>query len=219
MIKAITFDLDNTLIDFMKMKREASNAAAKAMVKTGVKMNLKRAQEELFTIYLKDIEGTTASRDFLLKHNAYTDRRHAAAINAYLETKAKYLKPYPGVRQTLIKLKKRGYKLAIITDAPRLNAWRRLDSLKIADIFNIVVGFEDTNRRKPSKLPFKKALKSLGFMPEEVLHVGDWPERDIKGAKKLGLKTCLAKYGWERQGKYVKPDYEIKKIEEIMKII
>ena len=38
MLKAITFDLDNTLIDFMSMKRKASDAAANEMVKHGVKL-------------------------------------------------------------------------------------------------------------------------------------------------------------------------------------
>ena len=37
MIKAVLFDLDNTLIDFMRMKKEASRAAAYAMVEAGLK--------------------------------------------------------------------------------------------------------------------------------------------------------------------------------------
>jgi len=57
MFKAITFDLDNTLIDFMLMKKASSNAAAKAMVKAGLNMSVKQAEKELFTEYIKDIEG------------------------------------------------------------------------------------------------------------------------------------------------------------------
>jgi HAD superfamily hydrolase (TIGR02253 family) len=217
-IKAITFDLDNTLIDFMQMKRKASNAAAKAMVKTGLNVSVVKAEDELFKIYIKDIEGHGAFENFLEKHNAYSDRRLAAAINAYYKTKLQYMKPYPKVKSTLISLKKKGLKLAVITDAPKFNAWKRLDALGIADLFDVVVGWEDTRKKKPSALPFKKALNTLKFKPGEVLHVGDWPERDIVGAKKLGMKTCLAKYGYDT-GKFVKPDYEINRFEDLLKLL
>jgi len=217
-IKAITFDLDNTLIDFLHMKKKASNAAVRAMVRNGLNMSVKKAEDELFRIYLKDIEGHTAFQEFLNNHYAFTEKRLAAAISAYTKIKLKYLKPYPKVKATLNAMKKKGLKLAIISDAPKLNVWKRLGALGIAGYFDVIVGLEDTGRKKPSKMPFKKALKLLRMKPSEVLHVGDWPERDVKGAKKLGMKTCLAKYGWD-EGKYVKPDYEIEKIEELIRII
>ena len=218
MLKAITFDLDNTLIDFLRMKRRASNAAARAMVKNGLNMKVRDAENELFRIYLKNIEGRTAFEEFLKEKEAYSERRMGAAINAYNFTKLKFMKPYPGVKKTLIYLRKKGLKLGIISDAPKIKAYQRLDALGIADYFDVVVGLEDTGRKKPSKMPFKKALGLLGMKPCEVLHVGDWPEKDVKGARKLGMKTCLAKYGGNR-GRSDKADYEIMKIEEIRRII
>ena len=38
-IRAIIFDLDNTLIDFMQMKEEACKSAVKAMIAVGLDMN------------------------------------------------------------------------------------------------------------------------------------------------------------------------------------
>lgn len=108
--------------------------------------------------------------------------------------------------------------MAIVSDAPKLKACMRLDAMGIADYFDFVIGREDTNADKSTALPFRKALKMLKLRPSEVLHVGDWPERDVKGAKKLGIKTCLAKYGWHT-GKYVKADYEIEKIEKLIDLI
>jgi putative hydrolase of the HAD superfamily len=125
--------------------------------------------------------------------------------------------PYPGVIPTLLKLKQQGLKLAIVSDAPILQAWTRLTEMKIQDFFDAVVTFDDTGERKPSALPFKKALEQLGMEPEEVLHVGDWPERDIAGAKALGMKTALAKYGTIKPAT-VKADYELDKIEDLLKI-
>jgi len=51
MIKAILFDLDNTLIDFMKMKHECCKVAIDAMIKAGLKVEKKKALQILYKLY------------------------------------------------------------------------------------------------------------------------------------------------------------------------
>lgn len=194
MIRAILFDLDDTLVDFMKFKREASDAAAKAMVKAGLKMSVKKAKKMLFDMYIKDIEGEEVFQNFLKLQKSYHPRILAAGINAYLSYKYKFNWPLKGVKNTLKKLKGK-YKLGLVTDAPKLKAYMRLDLAGLSDYFDVVVGFEDTNHRKPSSLPFRKALKELNVKPSEAMMVGDWFERDIKGAEKVGMKGVLVKEG------------------------
>lgn len=219
MLKAILFDLDMTLIDFMKMKSKASDAAAKAMVKAGLDMPVEKAKKKLFETYLEvGIESETAFQKFLKENNAYSERILAAAINAYIKTKYQHMEAYPDVEPTLKKIKEMKIKIAIVTDAPRLKAYQRLDIMGIADMFDAVVGFEDTGKTKPSTLPFEKALNILKVKPGEAMHVGDWPERDIVGARKLGIKTCLAKYGFH-MGKYIKADYEINSFKELLEVV
>jgi len=219
MIKAITFDLDMTLIDFISYKKKATSAAASAMIKAGFKGSRKHLEKELFDFYLSHgIENDDVFEKFLRKHNNYSDRILAAGINAYLKSKYENIKPYPKVKSTLKKLKRR-YKLAIVTDAPRLKAYVRLDEMGIADLFDIVVGREDTGREKPSKLPFKKALKVLKVKPSEAMHVGDWRERDILGAKKMGMKSCIAHYGDQHIGRKVWADCYIDRFEDLIKVL
>lgn len=220
-VKAVLFDLDNTLIDFIKLKRNASSAAARAMVKAGLKFNGKNIENELFDFYLKDgIDGNTAFQNFMkLHHGKIDDRILAAGINAYLSAKDEWIKPYPKVGSTLGKLRKKGLKLGVVTDAPRLKAYQRLDAMGIVGFFDVVVGFEDTGKQKPSSLPFRKALSKLNLEANEVLMVGDWPERDIEGAKKLGMKTCWASYGGNSLNEKIKADFEINKFEEILDIL
>ena len=218
MIKAILFDLDMTLIDFLKWKRFGSKAAVSAMVKAGLEMDKEKAQEELYKFYLTDIEGDKVFENFLKKHNQYSDRICAAGVNAYLKEKQNHLKTYPKVKEVLKKLKER-YKIGIVTDAPRFKAFSRLDAMGIADEFDVVVGGGDVDKQKPHPLPFKKALEQLKLNPEEVLFVGDWPERDLKGAKAVGMKTCLAKYGQWADDKGIKADFEINKFEEILGVV
>ena len=71
----------------------------------------------------------------------------------------------------------------------------RLAALKVADFFDVVVAFDDTQTHKPAPLPFEVALGRLGLKPEEVMMVGDNRERDVLGARKLGIRTIHAAYG------------------------
>ena len=51
MIKAILFDLDNTLLDFMKMKNAAVNAAIKSMIFAGLNIKQEKALQDIYKIY------------------------------------------------------------------------------------------------------------------------------------------------------------------------
>jgi len=220
MIKAVLFDLDNTLIDFMQMKRNSCEAAISAMIDAGLKVNKEKALKKLFKLYDKyGLEDKKIFQKFLTEEKGIIDYRILAnAIVAYRKVRTSYLQPFPHTDFVLIKLKSKGIKLAIVTDAPRLKAWLRLMAMKIGNFFDIVVAFEDTKELKPSNLPFKVALKKLKLKPEQCLMVGDLPHRDIEGAKKLGIKTCFAKYG-NAKVKKSKADYEINDIKELLKIV
>jgi len=148
----------------------------------------------------------------------------ACAIDAYLEVKARHLVPYPNVVETLRALKGMGMKLGVVTDAPGEKALGRLRALGVAELFDAVVAFEETNRHKPHELPFRKACEKLGVAPSEVLMVGDSPERDIAGAQGLGMLTALAKYGEDEEVKWrapegVRADYELSDPKEILAVI
>jgi len=220
-IKAVIFDLDNTLIDFLKMKKEACRFALKAMIKKGLKVLFEPGYKKLMETYIRTgIDSNTAFEQFLKEAGCCDTKILAAGINEYLKVKNKFLKPYPNVKTTLKKLKKRGLKLAIVTDAPRLKAYQRLVAMGIDDYFDFVTGFEDTGKEKISQLPFKVAIERLKIKPENIMMVSDSISRDLIGARKLGMITVLAKYGqvWKETEKG-KPDFEINDISEILNLI
>ena len=222
MIKAIILDLDNTLMDFMKMKKASCESAMSAMIDAGLPVKHKEGMKILFKLYDKyGIEDKLIFNKFLKKTMKKIDWGILAnGIVAYRKVKEGYLQTYPHVHPTLIELKKKGIKLAVLSDAPRMRAWIRLAALRLTDFFDIVLTHEDVGKKhKPHKLPFSKALKKLNLKPEQVLMVGDWPERDIKGAKNAGMKTCLAKYGQHLPRKGIKADYEIDDFKELLKIV
>jgi len=216
-IKAILFDLDNTLIDFMKMKEEACKSALRAMIRKGLKIPFKSGFKRLMETYFRvGIESNTAFEEFLKEAGCSDTKILATGINEYLKTKNKFLKPYPNAKSTLKKLKKIGLKLAIVTDAPRLKAYQRLVAMKIDNYFDFVVGLEDTGEKKPSELPFKTAINKLGLKPGEIMMIGDSIKRDVLTAKRIGMITVLAKYSQVEKEKG-KADFEINDINEILK--
>jgi putative hydrolase of the HAD superfamily len=118
-----------------------------------------------------------------------------------------------------MELIKRGLKLAVVSDAPRLQAWLRLCQLSLHHIFDVVITFEDTCKKKPDPEPFKKALKQMGIEAQEAIMVGDWVERDIIGAKQVGMKTIFAKYGDRFKTVESGADYNIDDVAQILDII
>ncbi|MCK4417641.1 MAG: HAD-IA family hydrolase [Candidatus Latescibacteria bacterium] len=221
MIKAVIFDLDNTLVDFMRMKEAAIDAAVDAMVDAGLRMSKQEAKEEIYKIYEEEgIEYQRVFDRFLNEQLGDINYKiHAAAIVAYRKAREAALVLYPHVNMTLTGLVKRGIKLAVLSDAPRLQAWLRLCSLQLHHIFDFVLTFEDTGVHKPSEIPFRKVLSLLKVAPLEALMVGDWPERDMVGAKNVGIKTVFARYGDTFGTRQSGADFEIGDISELLEII
>jgi putative hydrolase of the HAD superfamily len=210
MIKAVIFDLDNTLVDFMAMKDAAVEAAVMAMIDAGLTIPKDTAKEKIYLIYDQEgIEDQKVFDKFLTKEFGAIDYRiHAAGIIGYRRAREAALVLYPHVQLTLMELVKRGFKLAVVSDAPRIQAWLRLCQLNLHHIFDVVVTYDDTKKRKPDPEPFRKALQLLECEASQAVMVGDWAERDIVGAKLLGMKTVFARYGDRFNTRHSGADFE-----------
>jgi len=196
-IKAVVFDLDNTLTDFMRAKDEAINAAVAAMIDCGLPLAQDTAHRRIYTIYQDEgIEYQRVFDHFLQQELGHVDwRMLAAAVVAYRHARDGSLVPYPHVRMVLNQLMREGYGLAVVSDAPRFEAWLRLCQLGLHHHFDHVFTYDDTGARKPDPIPFQMALDRLEVAPHQAIMVGDWPSRDITGARDLGLHTVWARYG------------------------
>jgi len=221
MLKAIILDLDNTLTDFMRMKTVSIDAAIESMIDAGLQMSAAETRTKLFEIYDREgIEDQRVFDRFLEEQYGEIDPKiHTAAVLGYRRGREYTLVLYPHVKKTLLALAKRGLKLAVLSDAPRYQAWSRLCYLGLEHFFDHVITFEDTHVRKPNPAPFMKACEVLSVGPDEVIMVGDWPARDMVGGKGVGIKTVYAKYGDTSGATISGADYEIDDISQLVGIV
>jgi len=221
MIRAVVFDVDNTLVDFMKFKSASVDAAVQAMIDAGLDMTAEQARQRIYQIYeAKGIEYQEVFDDFLRDVLGYVDFRILAnGIIAYRRAREGVLVSYPHVNMALLKLARMGLRLAVVSDAPRLQAWMRLVQLGVDGFFDVVVTFDDTGKRKPAPEPFQKALELLQVAAGECVMVGDWAERDIVGAKEIGMHTVFARYGDTFGTQHSGADFEIGDVLELIPVI
>ena len=221
MIKAVIFDLDNTLVDFMAMKRQAIEAAIHAMRDAGLRLPAEEIRRRIDAIYeQRGIEFQNVFDQLLFDEFSKIDYKIlSSGIIAYRRAREAALVPYPHVYMTLVELAKMRLKLAVVSDAPAREAWLRLCYLNFHHIFDVVVTFDDTGERKPNPGPFRKALERLDVKPEEALMVGDWAERDVVGAKQVGMKTVFARYGDTFGTVVSNADYDIDDIAQVIEIV
>ena len=106
MIKAIIFDIDNTLLDFMTMKSNAISAAVNGMIKNGLDMDKQIAINQIFDIYnSKGYEHQEVLNEFIVNTTGKIDYKMlAAGLVEYKIAKESSLSLYPGVKDTLINL-------------------------------------------------------------------------------------------------------------------
>jgi len=221
MIKAVIFDLDNTLVDFMAMKRQAIDAAIHAMRDAGLKLSPEEIRKRIDVIYAeRGIEFQSVFDQLLFDEFSKVDFKIlASGVIAYRRAREAALVPYPHAYMTLIQLAKMNLKLGVVSDAPGREAWLRLCYLDFHHIFDAVVTYDDTQVRKPAPEPFREVLKRLGVDPGESLMVGDWAERDVLGAKQVGMKTVFARYGDTFGTLVSNADYEVDDIARIVEIV
>lgn len=221
MIKAVIFDIDNTLTDFMKMKRTAVDAAVEGMMDAGLPGAKEELVKEVFDVYWKEgIEDQKIFDKILKAKLGHIDFKIlAGGILAYRRAKNGTMTLYPRVNHTLIELMKMGIKRTVISDAPKMEVWLRIVGLGLHHFFDDIITSEDFGVKKPDPKPYRRALELLATKPEETLMVGDWPERDIQGAKGVGMRTAWAKYGDTFGTTEAGADYVLEDIYEVVGII
>ena len=117
-------------------------------------------------------------------------------------------------------LNSKAYKLGLLTDTDGLKGskLKRIKTSNLKKWFNaIVIAGEDTKQLKPDKAPLFLIAKKLNLNTKNCIFIGNDPDVDISGAKKLGMSTILVRRKNDKIK--IKPDRIVKKLEEIRGIL
>jgi len=190
MIKLLIFDLDGTLVD---SSRDLTNALNYAVGPYGF--------EKLTVEKTKDLvgEGITRLIEKLLgpQHAGIMPDVMDRFMEFYSAHLVDYTKPYPGLPETLEAL--RDYKKAVISNKRESLSKRVLRELGLLHHFDVVLGGDSTEEKKPSPKPLIKAVEMLSGRPEETVIVGD-SNYDIEAGKAAGVRTIAVSYGYRDVG-------------------
>lgn len=119
------------------------------------------------------------------------------------------LKKVPHLDEVLMELKKKGYKLGIITNTVTSReehvrmALRKIDAEKY---FDVIVTSVDIGHEKPDERIFMTALRKIRLKPKEAIMVGNRISADIVGGNRMGMKTILFKWNKRYSEKTTSPE-------------
>ena len=106
-------------------------------------------------------------------------------------------RPYPGVRDTLVLLRRQGYRTAVCTNKAERATIAVLRGLDLFDLFDGIAGGDRFAVRKPDPGHLLGLIAELGGRPERAAMIGD-NENDAAAAHAAGLPLILMRYGYAR---------------------
>jgi putative hydrolase of the HAD superfamily len=104
------------------------------------------------------------------------------------------LELYPDVDPTLSRLKRDGYSMGLVSNAPA-DTGRVVKALGLSKYLDSVVISGAVGYSKPNPKIFAIALEEVGAAPAEAVHIGDLYEADIVGARNAGIRGLLIDRG------------------------
>lgn len=231
-IKAILFDLDNTLYDYSYAHKIAIKAAFDEL-QDHMKISRKQFQklydlsrEEIH----KELAGTASAHDRILYFQRLIEKTNNTLepgiilrlSKAYWDCLLDNMKLFPGVIEVLVYCKTHNLKTAIVSDLTTEIQLKKLEKLGISKYIDVLVTSEETGSEKPHSIMFLLTLNKLKVHPEDAVMIGDNSIADIEGANFVGLTTILLNKGELAsipKEDYKKADHTIKKIKDLIKII
>lgn len=192
-VKAVTIDLDGTLLDTIPDLAAAANMMLKELgrptldatrIRTFVGKGIPRLVERTLA---GAIDGTADPE--LFKRALPIYERCYAGVNGNHTT------IYPGVMEGLDELRARGFPLACITNKSERFTLPLLDRMNLSAYFSEVVAGDTLPKKKPDPLPLLHACTKFSIAPRDMLMIGD-SLNDAQAARAAGCPVFCVTYGY-----------------------
>jgi putative hydrolase of the HAD superfamily len=234
MIRAITFDLWNTLI----CEKDYTSLRIEHLLEILDKQNASSDEKVIRQVYIsiQDLWRPDSVRQYrfvsvkerveMILKKLGIEIEQASKLAIMRDFEEVILEDPPtlldGVKFTLESLYQK-YPLGLVSDSgftPGRILRKILQSLGVLKFFGCTVFSDEVGYNKPNPLIFSQTLKLLGVQPEETIHVGDLLENDVAGAKLAGMISIWINRGKKQSsGKFFCPDYKINRLPELLPIL
>lgn len=200
MIKAVVFDLDNTIYNYDKchivaMKQLEEYVCDKyGLNKVDFRKNFELAKDEV----KKLLGNTGASHNRMLYMQIFLEKINQSPVEDALELYDIYwramlekMTPFKYVMPLMKQLKHRKIEIGILTDLTAHIQHRKIKKLCITEYIDAIVTSEEVGAEKPSNIAFSRIIQKLHCSLEEILMIGDSQKKDIDGAINAGMRGML----------------------------
>lgn len=234
MIKAVTFDLWNTLFTDISYSNERLSYLMQKFQVEKISIEKNDLEREFYRVF----DFANWDRKKLSKNHIFTEDRLEAMFKSLkvnlkpkvisdivmnFESVMLNLKPSlkRNVRKTLETLSP-NFKIGLISDTgitPGKIIRKVLEDYDLLHYFEATIFSDETGVYKPNPLAFQFALKKLKVKPENTIHVGDLLLTDIKGARDCKIKSVWINDKKQPPHPEIIPDFEILDLFELVDII
>jgi len=237
--RAIIFDLGGTLIDWPDWDEDiqrrwalsydylTSTVPSSDWPSCDAYVHAMREAEKEYWVQVAEKQTSHTPISFLRDgfrrlHRTVTEQELLATLDGYAQAVNGWAMIFPDVVETLLELRKRGYKLGLLSNTWWAAEWHNADlALHGLDkLLDAVVYTSDLPYTKPHPSAFLTAAKRLDVQPEECVMVGDRMADDIAGAQQVGMRAIWKKtaYPWPKPA-HITPDAVITNLSELPELL
>ena len=222
-IRAIIFDLDDTIYDcsgtlVLRGRRQVAKTIARL---------INSSEEEAYHLQLEMEEkyGVKANiYEKIVSHYHLPGTYAQELLEEFVHIDISDITVFPDVMDTMIQLKGRGYWVVLVTSGDKEIQRKKIDVLGLNNRYFDDIVITERNNDQSKKACFQETMKRYDLQPEEVICVGDKIDDELAASKSLGMVTVMFEHGrhykayLKVQDKYIKPDYFIKHIKDILEL-
>lgn len=222
-IKAIILDLDDTLYDcsgtlILRGRRQVAKTIARM---------ISCSEDDAFNLQL-EMEKTYGTKDNIYEKivalhnlpNSYAEE----LLEEFIHVDISNITLFPDVMETLTKLKEKGYKLILVTSGEKQIQRKKINVLGLTDSHFDGILIAERNNGQTKNDCFKEIMRRYDLKPEEIVCVGDKIDDELIASKSLGMITVMFTHGrhykayLKEQDEYIKPDYSITHIKDLLEL-
>lgn len=217
-VKAVIFDLDNTILDRSTTFRKY----AASFVQTWLG-HVEKTDRLIERIIELDQDGYKDKKVLFKELIDELPWKEKPALDELMDDyQLHYVRNAALMDQAaeVLQALKSKYRLSLITNGRTEIQYGKIDRLGIRNMFEVIVVSEEAGVKKPDPRIFEIAVERLKLRPDECVFVGDHPRNDIEGAGKMGMQTVWIKVNQPWMPELtIKPHYEIERLPELLALL